>query len=662
MGNIPPPENCPLANICAVTTEQAPPCGEVFEHFPQMVLAEKLCPRAVANRIEIEWGRSQDVGLHRFIQSETRAKTAWWMFEHGQSLPKNSEEANVQYERAFALADEVCNDPRSWFFDVLYAKYLHVYGPYLGMHKVGETPTTQDVAAIRRELGTLYDKLLNAPVHGPKSEHSEEAMLQPGHRHCLESEGERLGLATKLAGLMLAARQNIILYAGSPREAYGRAATDQNHDSFMLSEGVKLPVKILGRSRADARSLANQYDEKTTFINLKGLVAQTLDNMRTSDRRLFEDLKKQHYGRVPTLLDFGRMLRTEITGHNVDTNSRIFVDRVAERFEELLFAGRELPGVKIRPTWEILPSHVVERGPYVEDEEDVRTRLLAEAATHHYLQHGNGLLMPEQLQRYISIMRESQNPYIMNTCAGAYLDLASMSRDTPNEARQMVHAAGVLAEKFAVQNWQDVPEEYVHFIFRAKFQRAYEQKYLRALSGETPTMDDELKLYSDLLDAGAQTFTPETSVGEDEAAYIRGTQFEMAIHLLNARRNIRSGRMLQSMWPSLPREDDPHDSSKESRTGWDAAVTQGQFWDRDQATHLLQLKTIDMGQVYDPRITLLTGKDHLDGTRGREIIYLALREIRATSADEKRRVSAKLNKLERLFLNRLEETKDALST
>ncbi|HUD07975.1 MAG TPA: hypothetical protein VMQ52_02765 [Candidatus Saccharimonadales bacterium] len=274
-------------------------------------------------------------------------------------------------------------------------------------------------------------------------------------------------------------------------------------------------------------------------------------------------------------------------------------------------------------------------------------------AVEYYLRYGNSVPPRQTLQQLIAVMRKGGgNYYVRSVCAGAYMDLACHKHTNPTVRTHLIDESvrkiGSLAEK----DWQEIEHHDVKYIYRAALYKAYANKYKKALSGQQLDLGDEEKLYQDLLAVGYGTIEPSQLLSDKPQTDVRGVQFEIGVHLLNVRFNLRHGVILQSMWPSLPREDDPHDSIKECRTAWDAATSSGTFLDRNFC-HYIQLKGADDGVVYDPAIDVIVGKDDLHTKNSADIISTALLELNPSSALEGQQAEAKLNMYEYYFLDKL---------
>lgn len=293
------------------------------------------------------------------------------------------------------------------------------------------------------------------------------------------------------------------------------------------------------------------------------------------------------------------------------------------------------------------------------EREHPRERQEAEAleAVESYLRYGNQTPPLNALQELIGIMRVgSSDLYVRTTCAGAYVDLARHPHTTPAEAEFLIDKSIRRIGGLAAMDWREMPPEHRHYIYKAGLHVAYGPKYKKALTGQTPDMEDEADLYAQLLELGRKSLAPGSKHSE-WVGQVRGIQFEIGVHLLNARFNIRHQEILQSVWPSTPREDDPHDFSY-VRTAWDMAVTTGSFLDQSDCFYV-QLKgekDHKDGRRYDPAIMTITGKDDLYTRTSADLIALALEEgfpTESVSDLQLEQIGAKLNMHERYFLQRL---------
>jgi hypothetical protein len=656
MGNTLQPEICPIANICAITAEQAPPCGEDEMHFPPAVIAQEMCPRALARGVELELEKSRDpdyVGQ----RSHRIASAAWFTFEYGQSLPE-AEDDGEHLKKALELANTAMADPYGWFRNKTLAAMLHIYAPVLLRHKQGIMPGEADIRTIRKSLGLVFDSLLAAPIHVPQAQHLIDARnTGEKHRPCLAEEGDQKGLATKLVGTMLAARQGILILPASPRESQARGAyVLQNHDGYMLAAEQKLPVRIrsVPRSRGTPHSATKTADANTIYINLTAEIRRAVDAMQDSDKELYEGLMRYYKKNPPTILEVGRMLRTEASGYKMDAPSHRFLEIIGTSVEKLLFTGREQTNVEeLNATWNVLPKRLRDR-PFVEVSQRSTKMLVAAEARHSYLRHGNEPIDKERLHQQIAAMREVQDPATLVVCSGAYIELAHVTQSEQGRALRMLTAVESLTAEFLKQDWRKLLPENVPHLFRIGMQNAYLHKYEKVVKETDPDLTDEMALYHKLLACGQQSLQPATDLKGRARSEVRGVQFEVGMHLLNARRNLKDGEIRLHMWPSLPRQNSPFDGVRPSGwlTGWDAAISENTFWN-EETRHKLQFKGVEDSKLYDPSITVVIGRDHLTITDTAEIIRLATQELRGQTPEIRTAASTRLNHIEQLFLQRL---------
>ncbi|HKR82462.1 MAG TPA: hypothetical protein VJR27_05720 [Candidatus Saccharimonadales bacterium] len=607
-----------------------------------------------------------EIELEEVDNAEYRAKApkhmaaaGWFELERGLAL-FDAAETERSLSKAVGLAGEAMDNPYGWFEASYSAAMLHIYGPMLVAQKQGTLPTAEDLAAVRQKLGIVFDALHAAPIHPSQSQHILDA-LEAGapHQQCLPGKGERLGLAAKLTGMMLAARQNILLYSASAREIYGGSGfAAQSHDAYMLAGGQKMPVKIRSKNSSDAAAggvRVARYDAGTTYINIRGTINQLHDTLRQHDPKLYRQLLQQNHNCWPSVSDVGRMLRTELTEKkNTSAASHDFLDMLGEAFEAQLFAGKEAASPEeLAAVWEVLPHRIANR-PYDSEQVSPEKRAIAAEAANAYLRYGNNLAEPRHLKPLIKAMRESCDPQTQVICAGAYLDLAHHPEVSRDMAQQLVAASAKLTEAFMSQDWRGLPQHEVQFLYRIGLQRAYGHKYQKVAAGEEPDFADETKLYHNLLRLGQQSLEPaailERGRSRDD---VRGMQLEIGLHLLNARRNVRAREILQSMWPSTPREMTPHDYNFDFKTNWDAAVTQGAFWDREAEVQRLQFLSLMNNNIYEPRITVVTGKEHLSTVSTAEIIQVAIQEVYGNTPSARVNATRRLNEIESRFLRRL---------
>ena len=198
--------------------------------------------------------------------------------------------------------------------------------------------------------------------------------------------------------------------------------------------------------------------------------------------------------------------------------------------------------------------------------------------------------------------------------------------------------------------------------FRCGIQLAYMGKLRKKILRERIGIEDEVALYAQLRDIGDRSMKLYGSIeNAEDARHMRGFQFELGVHLLNARRNVRQHGIFTSMWPSLPRQDSPRRSaiveerSVAYRVGWDAGLSVDGFYAETDAQRYLQLKTVPGHDTrpYAPHITVITGSTDLGTTTSEEIVRLVSEETKNGPEAERMEASARLDTLEAAFFRRL---------
>ena len=549
-------------------------------------------------------------------------------------------------------------------------------------------PGEEDQAAFRQGLGTIWDAVMAAPVHGASSRHIEEmrASNRP-HSPCLRDEHERAGLTTKLVGKMVAARLGLFLFAGTNREYRTKAPelAAQNHDSVLLANGTKVPIRIRdaakNMSTRTARGGAASYDERVRYVNMRATINQALQTMNGQYRREHFAFRSRYGGATPSTIEVGRALRQEIAGRRCERSVEVFLDFLAEQFRATLGVehlapqalGRKSHAPRRQSTapWEALPPTLLARHEQASpDAEPVLMQAIR--AREQYLRHANSPPSRDALQSYAVALRASTDPFYLKYGVSAYLDLALLADTSPAEAAQLLDAAHALTNRFEAKGLREAPLESLDSIIRLQLDRAYLPKYRKKLQGEPLTLDDETNLYLQLLSiaqavphAGHNANLQHISL--HQLRQIRGAQFELGVHLLNARLNVRNGRLVQHMWPSLRREDEPHAVKYKENFAWDAAVSSGEFLSYDPATCVyLQCKSGNEasdtenhaaretpGVKYDERITILRSLEDLGQPTSADILRSAIDELCAQNPAAIHAAKQNLDTCERLFLEKL---------
>lgn len=658
---------CPAANTCEITDVYGPPCGEEPSHLPPYATAESVCVRALAGEVQTVTAKIAE-GTLPTRSAEQNANAGWFQLERAMATTDNAEAAEF-FDSALEHANMAMHNRYSWFRHRLNAAMLHLYLPTLAARRDGHTPGEQEQAMLRQGVGILYDAAVAAPAHVAKTQHILDALAQDSlHQPCL-AEGERNSIAAKLLVMMLAARQNVLLYPASSRESQGRGESiTQNHDAYVLRDGQKTPVKIKVVKQATASNTGSRhakYDDQTVYINIAGWINETLNSIWQRQPELYAALQYKHGGR-PQVIDVGRMIRTELNGRQLDEASSTLVGGLASRLEQTLLGSRDSRrphSTHQYPTrgvaglaWNILPREVVALQQNLHERDSPEKQRNAVRARELYLRYGNSQPGKADLERLIDAMRQVRAPYILVRCAAAYIDLARNPQTSPENAVRLVEASQILTNAFAAKNWHEVQPSMIDLLYRSQLERAYNPMYKKSLSGEGVDITDQERLYLDLLRTGHKSLEPakvlDPRIGDRDG--MRGVQFEIGIHILNARRNIRNGKILQWMWPSLPREDMPHDFDFNFRNGWDAAVTTGTFLQQGSTCRHLQLKTAGDDGTYSPNIIVVSGRDDLDTRTSADIVVAALQEL-DSDPDKSARAKAQLNTYEQLFIRKIND-------
>lgn len=660
------PEKCPIANnTCEITNPEASACGRDSDHFPPQIIAEFMCTRALAGRIELEIEEMGEVNSPAKLAAKYNTVAAFEL-ELGLADPDVASAA-LHMDKAQEYADDAMHQRYSWFRTTYSAALLHLYGPLLIARK-DSLPSLEELQRTRQGLGIIYDSLRTVPVHVPQLQHITDAFVEgKPHHPCLAEEGERQGLMAKVVGQMFAARQNILLYAAMDREAHASGNwTALNHDAYKLDErGEKTLVKF----RAKGKHLTNtdrgmNYDDTVIYINMRALINRVADDMRGGSREHYRSLLETHNDKWPDIVGVGRMLRTEIHGvKNISSAEKALLDAVAAEIEKLLLTGEDDPA-KIREdtaagrqpespnqsaqeeAWEILPAEVIESHENRRTYNDPMRLKRARSALNAYALCGHGAVDAQRLEQLIDSMRQTTDPRIVSYCIGAYIDLARNPQTRPDAAVRLIEASEILAGFLTAKDWRNLEPHEIEARHYVDMQSAYASKYKKTLTGEVFSLDDETKLYLRLLAVGDRTLEP--------AAYhfdSRGIQFEIGLHILNARLNLKNRQFTQAMWPSLPRERIPYDFNFTFSTARSATVTRGNFIDQGPWCKYIQCKSVDTGKAYDPDITVMIAKDDFGMATSADIILYALSEARNPGRPSA--AQAKLDRYEQIFLNKL---------
>lgn len=658
---------CPIASYCEFVNPEAPPCGD-FSNLSPLPTAESMCSRALRSVIEDRDEYFQKANFPAVVAKKA-AELALLELDLGLSLGE-AEDASRHLDRSAEFSRNVEEQQYMWFKDQLPVMLLNLYRPLLTT-RAKRSPDRGDLVHIREGLSSIFESLATAPLHDPGALHITEAFAtKEPHTPCFSMEADRQGAMVKMVGLMLAARQNILLYPAGLREAYGRGVwISLNHDAYALVNGEKVLTKFSNKPRMNAGRKAH-YDNSLVYVDIRHLIDTVIDDMQ----EVYSDKCQSvlQFRRKGGLLKVGLLLAQESDGRyhskarlKHEPMHQTFLDNLSIRLRHIFMnAGGvqvELPERASvedhtayqqtgKDGWNVLPAKIAHLH---RSRTAVAPELAVEAAFTQgaYLRHAQKPPSVGQLKQYIDRMRRTADPTITATCIGAYLDLARHPETTSKDAVALVEASEVLARGLISRNWSDLTYEQIHAQHYADIHLAYVQKYKAALAKERFGLNDETRLYLNLLEAGRRMLVPGQGVMNTHS---RGLQFEAGIHLLNARHSIRNGQKVQSMWPSLPREDSPHRRTTGLNLGWDMAASRGNFLVQDGNVRYVQCKsTRESSDDYDPSIIVIAAKEDFSMAANREIIDAALLEASDAPVKERTRATATLNRFERILLDKL---------
>lgn len=282
-------------------------------------------------------------------------------------------------------------------------------------------------------------------------------------------------------------------------------------------------------------------------------------------------------------------------------------------------------------------------------------------ARDQYLEFGNGTPPLEDLAVLaVRVGNGNRGPGAIVLGACIHLDMA-IHPDTPDSERsyfvdRATEKLDILADREPGPLRYKTTAEH----FRGLVYRAYCDMYGKAADGEEPDLQDLQNLYADLLDIGEQIVPygvmPKDPDTRQRCAVreVRGVQFELANHLLNARHNVQRTEVSQIARPSLPREDQPYsDRVADPQAPWDLGVSTQGFLDQEnllriQATTDLRTKT-----EHPTVITIASGRD-LKAKGGHQIIGDALAEYdRGLGRDEREAAAKRMGAYEQRFIRKL---------
>lgn len=439
----------------------------------------------------------------------------------------------------------------------------------------------------------------------------------------------------------------------------------------MDENGEKSLIKFRNKDKSAAESGGTRelyYDNSTLYVNIRGLINTSLEDLRKNSTRNSDywKLLKKYGQRLPDTFDVGRMLSVELSQQNgLSGPEQVLLDKIGANIEKLLLTGpndpaklSEAAGSQVdaaaiarqpqaKPSWDILPADVIEIHNELSPT-NPKKFAIAERALKSYLRYAHNSVDAEQLQQLIGSMRQVNDFSITSSCVGAYIDLARNPQTPPSEALQLVDAAAVLIGTLVNKSWKSLQYHEVHPQIYAGILGAYTQKYKKVFASEKWTLDDESQLYLQLLEIARKTLVPARYT--DEA---RGAQFELGIHLLNARSNIRKGQLAGSAWQALPREDKPHDFNFKLSTAWDMAMSKGTFLNQGADCRYIQCKSVDDGQRYAPHITVLIAKEDFSTQTSGDIAQAMLNEYDAKDTNLRARYRNQANRYEQILFDKI---------
>ncbi|HSX30041.1 MAG TPA: hypothetical protein VLE73_05785 [Candidatus Saccharimonadales bacterium] len=253
---------CATNNLCIRTAEQAPPCGSVRAHLPNLPLARQLCTFALDGQIQLENNNTDDWSPARRL-----TRQGWAHIERGISLPADDpaaedflSDAAILTGRAAAIAKREIAETGSQHATDAYVdtRTLDIFLPAFGALYDGEPLGPQELAEQRIALSDLIEEI------------DESSLPTPVAR----------GLRLKAAAHLLLSRSaahpitqaDIQYYPASAREGRNRepSFTATNHDGYYIMDGTKVPIKA--RSNAGRRV---KYDESILFLPYNDLVTKT---------------------------------------------------------------------------------------------------------------------------------------------------------------------------------------------------------------------------------------------------------------------------------------------------------------------------------------------------------------------------------------------------
>lgn len=628
---------CPAASSCEFNDPSAPPCGTAPDQRAPLSPAEEVCPRALAGLLN----RWQNTDRGPVTSAIVHTQLAWGEHELGLQEPSD-ERASAHFQRAEAHADAALGDMYASFDATFSAALLRIYTPLFQAGRRQPRPIEKaEFLEVRRNIGSLRHIVRTVPVHEGQAGHRERARAEGvPHTPCLTHEGLRQDARVRLLGLELALRQRILLYPASPRERnVPGEMSAQRHDSYALDGSQKVPVRL----RLQGKGAAQGHEVSATILSIRGMAISAIARMRTmySQYAHIEDERVE-------IAEIEEMLDAEVAGSAIGDQELTFLNEMGKVFEKYLpfkYVPLSAPLGREVETAASPEPIIVDASLY---KGDIKNGWTPHQAAEFYHRDGNTRRSPRRLERLILAMRDSKDAFVSTTCAGVYLDLARHPLLDPEQAVGALEAALAHVPQLEAQDFPGLSGEELSHRLRWELQRAYGEKYRKTFQGQTLGLEEEGRLFSQLLELGRSTLK-RGAAQKPGARGVRSVQFEIGIHLLNSRRNLRNRTILRTMWPSLPREHDPHDYRYERRTGWDAGFSGGDFLNQDLSCRYLQLKGVSDATMYHPDITVIVGRDDLHTATTAEIISLALKEVEGTPAD-KANATKRLDEIEADFL------------
>jgi len=632
--------DCPMADICGVIAPESEVCELDTSQFPPLPIGELLCGRALigaAQAMAIKNAKTDPIQL----PSHNLVAAGWLNLESVLAAPIAAG-ATSRAQIAVVYADNVLASPYSSFKEVHSAAMLRLYAPLLVSRK-DTPPQPQTVNNIWQMLGAMYSATVAAPLHKEPADHILDAKRE-GREHlpCFENEDDRLDLIARQVGMMLMIRNGKLVYASSEREASpGGNFAHLDHNAYVLTGTDKTPIKF----RVTSNDGVSTASLPVRGVSIRPALLDSVSVMRSKRRQHYAAVRKR--GRkAPNIIDVGGMLQRE-AHDDINASERVLLDMAGIRLDRLL---RGLPVATKDPAWDVLPTDVIRT-----HETDMRSvkggRLTSQAydAVKKYREYGHGEVERMKLKQLIQHMRQVNHAQVTATCIGAYIDLArNQHTQSDKEITEYINAAEVLACALSKKNWRNLDPRDVSSQLYAKLQLTYIEKYKKSLTGQQITIDDETQLYAKLLELGRYTLEPGQDVFDT-----KGIQFEIGLHILNARYNVRHNQVSQSLWHSRPREDSPHDGNFEVSTGWDVAVSRGDFLHQGPGCRYVQCKSVERGKKYHPKIIVIAARDDFSLKTNYDLIDYAIKEAGADNPLHEAGSTAQLNRCEQIFLNKL---------